>query len=38
MTEEKVRELAAAEVAKVPRVTVRDNEDGTITISTPDDN
>ena len=38
VTEEKVRELAAAEVAKVPRVTVRDNEDGTITISTPDDN
>lgn len=38
VTEDKVRELAAAEVAKVPRVTVRDNEDGTITISTPDDN
>lgn len=38
VTEEKVRELAAAEVAKVPRVTVRDNADGTITISTPDDN
>lgn len=38
VTEEKVREMAAAEVAKVPRVTVRDNEDGTITISTPDDN
>jgi len=38
VTEGKVRELAAAEVAKVPRVTVRDNEDGTITISTPDDN
>lgn len=38
VTEEKVRELAAAEVAKVPRVTVRDNEDGTITISSPDDN
>lgn len=37
VTEDKVRELAAAEVAKVPRVTVRDNEDGTITISTPDD-
>ena len=38
VTEDKVRELAAAEIAKVPRVTVRDNEDGTITISTPDDN
>lgn len=37
VTEDKVRELAAAEVAKVPRVTVRDNEDGTITISTPDE-
>lgn len=38
VTEEKVRELATAEVAKAPRVTVRDNRDGTITISTPDDN
>lgn len=38
VTEDKVRELAAAEVAKVPHVTVRDNKDGTITISTPDDN
>ena len=37
VTEDKVRELAAAEVAKTPKVTVRDNGDGTITISTPDE-
>lgn len=37
VTEDKVRELAAAEIAKTPKVTVRDNGDGTITISTPDE-